>query len=158
VVPVFIVGRFDHLWEATARDAAAAGCVCGCLLWCRQLARVNRSPGLLTLYSCSQVSSILHCHSSSFLLLFVCVAAVAEGGYVLPPTAGQPAIRGVGNTYAPPGNRLQTCLPCQSGLAVPPTYYGLQSDRTEVCQVPPGRFWELNVVRECPQVSIRFKV
>jgi hypothetical protein len=65
----------------------------------------------------------------------------------------QPAIRCAGNTYAPPGNRLQACLPCQSGLAVPPTYYGLQSDRTEVCLVPPGRFWELNVVRECPQVS-----
>ncbi|WIA42909.1 hypothetical protein OEZ86_008823 [Tetradesmus obliquus] len=76
---------------------------------------------------------------------------IALGGFVLPAARGQEAVRCTGNTYAPPANRLRSCLPCQSGLEVPPEYRFLQEDRSEVCRVPPGRFWELNVVRECPR-------
>jgi hypothetical protein len=70
---------------------------------------------------------------------------------VLPQTRGQPALACSGSSYAPAYNRLRTCLACQSGLQAPPGLTTPQSDKLEVCQVPPGRFWELNVVRECPK-------
>ncbi|WIA40047.1 hypothetical protein OEZ86_013466 [Tetradesmus obliquus] len=76
---------------------------------------------------------------------------IARAGYVLPATAGSPAQECTGSTYAPAFNRLRTCLPCQSGLAAPPDYTGARDDKLAVCQVPPGKFWELNVVRDCPK-------
>jgi hypothetical protein len=77
--------------------------------------------------------------------------AVALGGYVLPKKAGDPAAQCTGATYAPNNNRLSACLKCQSGLGSPADYNGTRADRNQVCQVPPGRFWELNVVRDCPK-------
>lgn len=71
------------------------------------------------------------------------------GGYVLPRKAGDPAVPCVGDSYSPNNNRLSACLRCQSGLAAPPSLTGLRIDRNAVCQVPPGRFWETNVVRMC---------
>eukprot|EP00775_Hariotina_reticulata_P001857 gene1857-2193_t len=77
---------------------------------------------------------------------------VARGGYALPGGPTDVAIRCVGDTYAPDLNRLRRCLKCQSGLGPPEgVNLGLQADRNEVCQVPPGRFWELNIVRLCPK-------
>jgi hypothetical protein len=70
---------------------------------------------------------------------------------VLPATAGAPAQECTGSTYAPAFNRLRTCLPCQSGLAAPDNYNGTHDNKLDVCQVPPGKFWELNVVRDCPK-------
>lgn len=84
-----------------------------------------------------------------------CVPAVAKAGYVLPPARGQPAVACSGSSYAPALNRLRACLPCQSGLATPPGYSGPRTDKLDVCQVPPGRFWELNVVRDCPKGMYR---
>jgi hypothetical protein len=115
VVPVVVVGRFDHLCEATARDAAAvAGCVCGCLLWCRQLARVTGHQDFSLFTFAPKCHQSCNGHSSSFLLLFVCVAAVAQGGYVLPPTVGQPATCCVGNSSPSffPSVLLDCCLCC----------------------------------------------
>uniref|UniRef100_A0A383VQR0 Tyrosine-protein kinase ephrin type A/B receptor-like domain-containing protein n=1 Tax=Tetradesmus obliquus TaxID=3088 RepID=A0A383VQR0_TETOB len=76
---------------------------------------------------------------------------IAQAGYVLPATAGAAAQECTGSTYAPAFNRLRTCLPCQSGLAAPLDYSGAHDDKLAVCQVPPGKFWELNVVRDCPK-------
>ncbi|WIA22051.1 hypothetical protein OEZ85_004397 [Tetradesmus obliquus] len=76
---------------------------------------------------------------------------IAQAGYVLPATAGAAAQECTGSTYAPAFNRLRTCLPCQSGLAAPLDYTGAHDDKLAVCQVPPGKFWELNVVRDCPK-------
>lgn len=56
-----------------------------------------------------------------------------------------------GSTYAPAYNKLRACLPCQSGLQVPSNFTGVHADKLDVCQVPPGKFWELNVVRDCPK-------
>eukprot|EP00878_Enallax_costatus_P026846 GHUV01028850.1.p1 GENE.GHUV01028850.1~~GHUV01028850.1.p1 ORF type:complete len:672 (+),score=69.23 GHUV01028850.1:1615-3630(+) len=42
---------------------------------------------------------------------------------------------------------------CQSGLQEDPAFAelgGARDNRDNVCKVPPGMFWELNVVRECP--------
>jgi hypothetical protein len=87
------------------------------------------------------------CHCCCFLLS----SAVAQAGYVLPATAGAAAQECQGSTYAPAFNRLRTCLPCQSGLAAPADYNGTRDNKLDVCQVPPGKFWELNVVRDCPK-------
>ncbi|WIA13344.1 hypothetical protein OEZ85_006926 [Tetradesmus obliquus] len=76
---------------------------------------------------------------------------IAQAGYVLPATAGTAAQECTGSTYAPAFNRLRSCLPCQSGLAAPLDYTGARDDKLAVCQVPPGKFWELNVVRDCPK-------
>ncbi|WIA13214.1 hypothetical protein OEZ85_006806 [Tetradesmus obliquus] len=76
---------------------------------------------------------------------------VAKAGYVLPASRDQPAVECTGSSYSPAYNRLRACLPCQPGLAAPPTYSGPRTDRSDVCQVPPGKFWELNVVRNCPK-------
>uniref|UniRef100_A0A383W8R7 Tyrosine-protein kinase ephrin type A/B receptor-like domain-containing protein n=1 Tax=Tetradesmus obliquus TaxID=3088 RepID=A0A383W8R7_TETOB len=76
---------------------------------------------------------------------------IAQAGYVLPATAGGEAQECTGSTYAPAFNRLRTCLPCQSGLAAPDGYTGAHDNKLDVCQVPPGKFWELNVVRDCPK-------
>jgi hypothetical protein len=81
----------------------------------------------------------------------VAAAAVANAGYVLPATLGLPAVQCTGSSYSPPYNRLRACLPCQSGLQAPASYSGPRTDRNAVCQVPPGKFWELNVVRDCPK-------
>jgi hypothetical protein len=70
---------------------------------------------------------------------------------VLPATAGAAAQACTGSTYAPALNRLRACLPCQSGLAAPEGYNGTRDNKLDVCQVPPGKFWELNVVRDCPK-------
>lgn len=72
-------------------------------------------------------------------------------GYVIPGTLGQPAVQCTGSSYAPNLNRLSVCLPCQSGLQAPIDYTGPHADKLDVCQVPPGKFWELNVVRDCPR-------
>ncbi|KAF8063058.1 Heat shock 22 kDa protein [Scenedesmus sp. PABB004] len=76
---------------------------------------------------------------------------IARAGYVLPAQPGSPGVRCTGDSYAPEANKLRTCLPCQSGLSAPPSYIGARAKKELVCQVPPGRFWELNVVRDCPQ-------
>ncbi|KAF8072349.1 hypothetical protein HT031_000008 [Scenedesmus sp. PABB004] len=76
---------------------------------------------------------------------------IAQAGYVLPTSRGGSAQQCAGNTYAPDLNRLKTCLPCQSGLAAPTGYNGTRDNKNDVCQVPPGKFWELNVVRDCPK-------
>ncbi|KAF8063858.1 hypothetical protein HT031_003715 [Scenedesmus sp. PABB004] len=76
---------------------------------------------------------------------------IAQAGYVLPTSRGGAAQQCAGNTYAPDLNRLKTCLPCQSGLAAPTGYNGTRDNKNDVCQVPPGKFWELNVVRDCPK-------
>eukprot|EP00775_Hariotina_reticulata_P005178 gene5178-5416_t len=76
---------------------------------------------------------------------------VATGGYVLPSTRGGNATLCTGANYAPNLNKLSSCLKCQSGLAPPLNYTGSRVDKTQVCQLPPGRFWELNVVRDCPR-------
>jgi hypothetical protein len=78
-------------------------------------------------------------------------AAVAKAGYVLPASRNQPPVQCTGSSYAPAYNRLRACLPCQSGLQAPPDYSSPRIDRNDVCQVPPGKFWELNVVRDCPK-------
>jgi hypothetical protein len=104
--------------------------------------------------SCQPVITSAHLnrlHHTRVLLLLLLLPAVAKAGYVLPATRGQPALACSGSSYAPAYNRLRSCLPCQSGLQAPPSLRGPQSDKLEVCQVPPGRFWELNVVRECPK-------
>jgi hypothetical protein len=75
-------------------------------------------------------------------------------GYVMPIMYGQPA-RACGNSYAPALNRLQDCLTCQYGLEAPPNYSGPRADKIDVCQVPPGRFWEFHVARECPKGMYR---
>lgn len=85
-----------------------------------------------------------------FRLVCCCCTAVAKAGYVLPASKDQPAVQCTGSTYAPNYNRLRACLPCQSGLQVPPGYTEPHADKNDVCQVPPGKFWELNVVRDCP--------
>lgn len=57
--------------------------------------------------------------------MFLCLLffpAVAEAGYVLPSSFGGAAQTCVGSTYAPANNRLKTCLPCQSGLALPDSW------------------------------------
>eukprot|EP00775_Hariotina_reticulata_P011749 gene11749-11895_t len=76
---------------------------------------------------------------------------VALAGYVLPSTKGGNATQCIGDTYAPSLNKLSACLKCQSGLKAPEDYSGPRDDKNVVCQVPPGRFWELNVVRDCPK-------
>jgi hypothetical protein len=76
---------------------------------------------------------------------------LATGGYVLPPSFGQQAIKCTGPSYAPgPYNRLKQCLPCPSGFGAPENDIGLHIQKDQVCQVPPGRFLEGGVVRECP--------
>ncbi|WIA38112.1 hypothetical protein OEZ86_001474 [Tetradesmus obliquus] len=76
---------------------------------------------------------------------------LATGGYVLPSSFGQQAIKCTGPSYAPgPYNRLKQCLPCPSGFGAPDVDVGLHIHKAEVCQVPPGRFLEGGVVRECP--------
>lgn len=79
---------------------------------------------------------------------------VASAGFVLPPTPGAAAVECPASTYSPQLNRLKTCLPCQSGLVERPGFKeegGVRRSKDEVCMVPPGRFWELNVVRDCPK-------
>lgn len=75
---------------------------------------------------------------------------VALGGYVLPAQPGQPGVLCSGSSYAPALNRLKRCLPCPSGFDTPPDFDGPRVDKNEVCQVPPGHFFETNVIRVCP--------
>lgn len=89
--------------------------------------------------------------SLEHVLAHCCCFAVALAGYVLPTVLGQPAVQCTGSTYAPYYNRLSICLPCQSGLQMPSNHTGPHELNKEVCQVPPGKFWELNVVRDCPK-------
>eukprot|EP00775_Hariotina_reticulata_P006506 gene6506-6733_t len=77
---------------------------------------------------------------------------VAIAGYVLPSADSDGnAVECTGDSYSPALNKLRTCLKCQSGLEAPPGYSEPRESRNDVCQVPPGRFWELNVVRDCPK-------
>jgi hypothetical protein len=76
---------------------------------------------------------------------------LATGGYILPSSFGLPAIKCTGASYAPgPYNRLKQCLPCPSGFGGPESDTGLHIKKDDVCLVPPGRFLEGGVVRECP--------
>ncbi|KAF8063860.1 hypothetical protein HT031_003717 [Scenedesmus sp. PABB004] len=79
---------------------------------------------------------------------------VALAGYALPRATGMAAVECPASTYTPALNRLRSCLPCQSGLREDPAFTASgtpRGSRTDVCKVPPGKFWELNVVRDCPK-------
>jgi hypothetical protein len=78
---------------------------------------------------------------------------VALPGYVLPKNKGDSATQCTGSTYAPANNKLKSCLKCQSGLESPANWPVSvpKTDKNQVCQVPPGRFLETNVIRECPK-------
>jgi hypothetical protein len=69
----------------------------------------------------------------------------------MPASFGEPAVLCTGPSYAPgPYNRLKQCLPCPSGFGTPQNFSSLHIDKNQVCQVPPGRFLETGVVRDCP--------
>ncbi|WIA36543.1 hypothetical protein OEZ86_007835 [Tetradesmus obliquus] len=73
------------------------------------------------------------------------------------------------STYSPGYGRIRQCLKCQSGTEEkpdadyatnvtdlsPPSNKTLRVNRTDVCQVGPGRYLVQNVVRDCPAGSFR---
>lgn len=71
------------------------------------------------------------------------------------------------STYSPGYGRIRQCLKCQSGTEEKPdagyasdpatvtSPSQLRTNRTDVCQVGPGRYLVQNVVRDCPAGSFR---